>query len=372
VSDNPGEFRPLAWRGGRFDDASDRGPGFPVDALAELSRYERLLVQVARGIWKEENPDRERAPKRFDEGLRLRLVGVERGCVVTVLEPRKSLADGMLFQPDTWIDRAQERITDALAAVVDGNPIPADFPGSAIGSLVQFGSGLAADEACIVRGRNRTSVAYTQAARRHLVDLTSPEGIEVDGDLVGRIGELNMDKLTFEFTQLHGPRVEGRLARMELLGEVKSALGREPIAPFVRIRCQFTTDAHGRLSAINDVADLETIIAPDDALGSKFIGLLAMESGWHDGDGVPPRVEAIEWARDFVAELGNTARELRVFPTLDGGVTLEHQVNGRRWSLEIDEDGDTSIAIVLLGERAEVFEPSDVSAAAASFRDFQT
>jgi hypothetical protein len=370
VTDRSEDFRPLTWRGGRFDEASTEAVGFPLDAVTELARYERLLVQVARGLWKKSNPNRQRAPKRFDEGLRLRLVGVERGCVVPVLQPRHPSEVGTLFKPETWIDMSQEVIAATIAAVVDGSRIPQDFPSHAIPTLVQFGSSLQAGEACIVKSRNQPSVTYTQEARRHLVNLTSRGGIEVEGDLIGRIGALNMNKQTFQFWQLGGPRVEGRLSRLDLLEDIKEAMDRDPVAAFVRLRCQYTTDAQGRLSAIQDVGDVETVVAPDDPLGPKLTQLLGLESGWHDGEGVAPRVEAIEWARDFAAELDDESQELSVFPTLDGGLTLERQIEDRRWSLEIDGEGDVSIAVVVLGQRADIYEPSDISTAAASYRTF--
>ena len=72
---------PLRFEGGRFDEA-----GYPLDALGELVRYERLVVEVARGLWMDKHPTRKRAPRHFDNALRLRLSAVEDGSVIPVLK----------------------------------------------------------------------------------------------------------------------------------------------------------------------------------------------------------------------------------------------------------------------------------------------
>jgi hypothetical protein len=75
--------------------------------------------------------------------------------------------------------------------------------------------------------------------------------------------------------------------------------------------------------------------------------LLELGDGWHDGDGLAPKLGAVEWVRDFAADLTPQQLDrLAVFPTLEGGVLVERQVSGMRWLLEIDPDGDAHVATV--------------------------
>ena len=339
-------FKPLRLSGGRFDEASTGTVGFPLEVIAELARYERLLIKVARELWMDEHPTRKRAPKGFDEHLRLRLTAVETGSVGPVLQ-RREAEGGQLFDPDDWPERAQQTIADAFATIVEEQPLPPSFPAAATPSLVQFGSGFRLDEVCQVSRPNGAEVTYTQADRRHLVQIASAADIKIDGRLVGRIGALDANRQTFEFSDRFGNRADGSFRQIGLIAELRQFTDRDPVATFVRLTCRYSTDDAGHLSAIEDVDDVEPVVAADDPLGPRLRQLLELGDGWHDGDGLAPQLSAVEWVRDFAAEL--TPRQLErlaIFPTLEGGVLVERQVAGTRWSLEIDPDGDAHVVTV--------------------------
>jgi hypothetical protein len=132
-----------------------------------------------------------------------------------------------------------------------------------------------------------------------------------------------------------------------LIAELRQFTDRDPVATFVRMTCRFSTDDAGHLSAIEDVDDVEPVVAADDPLGPRLRQLLELGDGWHAGDGFAPQLSAVEWVRDFAAELTPQQLDhLAVVPTLEGGVLVERQVSGTRWSLEIDPDGDAHVATV--------------------------
>lgn len=339
-------FKPLHLSGGRFDEASAGTVGFPLEVIAELARYERLLIKVARELWMIEHPARKRAPKGFDEHLRLRLTAVDDGSVAPVLQ-RREPDGGQLFDPDNWLEQAQRSVADALATVVDEQPLPPSFPKPATPSLVQFGSSFQPEEVCRVARLNGTDVVYTQADRRHLVKIVSPSDIKIDGALVGRIGEFDANRQTFEFTDRFGSRVDGSFRQIGLIAVLKAFTDREPVATFVRLTCRYSTDDAGHLSAIEDVEDVEPVVAADDPLGPHLRQLLELRDGWHEGDGAAPGLSAVEWVRDFAAELApHELERLAIFPTLEGGVLVEQQTSGERWSLEIDPEGDAHVITV--------------------------
>ena len=136
MSEPPDDFKPLRLSGGRFDEASVGTVGFPLEAIAELARYERLLIKVARELWRKENPHRTRAPKGFDEQLRLRLTTVTEGCVTPVLLRGQGDADRR-FDPDGWMHRARSSIAEALSAIVGEQRLPSTFPAAARRTLAQ-------------------------------------------------------------------------------------------------------------------------------------------------------------------------------------------------------------------------------------------
>lgn len=357
---------PLTFEGGRFSEA-----GYPLDALVELARYERLVVQVARGLWMDANPGRQRAPRHFDESLRLRLVDVDEGSVVPVLERHEMAEETKLFDPDDWIGKSQGVITEAMAAVASEQPLPEIFPESGVSSLVLFGSSLLDEEMCRFGDGNGGGVRYDQAARRHLIALTSSESIQIDGELLGRIGALDANKQTFDFTDRNGGHVAGAFSRRSLIGEFRTVIDRDPDAPFVRISCRYTTDEFGHLSGIEDVEELETLVSSQDPLGPSLRELLELDEGWHEGEGHQVDPAAVEWGIDFAAEVDPEAvTDLSVFPTLDGGLLLERQVDGGRWSLEIEPAGGAFITIVLAAGGSTDTEVQGISDAVESYEAF--
>jgi hypothetical protein len=366
------DFVPFRLEGGRFEAASAGTVGLPLEVAGELARYERLLIQVARGVWKDEHRTRKRVPKGFEDGLRLRLTGVEKGSVVPVLRQRDPWLTSQLFVPDEWVQRSHEVIAETIAAVADEKPLPRAFPRSATASLVQFGSSLRPDEAFVLERRNGPSVRYDQIARRLLASITLQEDIKFDGELIGRISGVDANRLTFVFVDRDGQRVPGNYEQHGLLAELKEVTERDAVAPFVRLFCRYSTDAEGRVSAIEDVRDIETVVSVDDPLGSRLRDLLLLRRGWLHGEGEPIDLAAVEWARDFAAEVVSAGLALHAFPTVDGGVLLEHQSPQARWTLEIDRGGDASIIVLVSGAAASpvYVEDVDVAKAVESFRTF--
>ena len=345
--------------------------GYPVEALAELARYERLLQQVARGLWKDENPARVRAPRNFKNSLRLRLVAVEPGCVIPVLEREQRGGEpGQLFTtPDVWIERSAHAIADAIAAVGEGR-VPPDFPKDALDGLESFGSGLREDEEVVMDRNGAGDVVYSQRVRHSLISLRHEHVVEISGELIGRLSEIDADKQGFQFTDRSGVKVPGTFSRRGLFTSIKGATDRTQEAPFVRLTCTYLTDLQSNVTSVQDVDEVEVLVGADDRLGPRLRELLALPRNWRDGDGLPPNVEAIEWVRDFAAEIEeDEASGLSLFPTLDGGVLVERQIGPRRWSLEVNEDGEVSVTIA--GEEGSgVLDVSDSASAVTSLQTF--
>jgi len=88
------------------------------------------------------------------------------------------------------------------------------------------------------------------------------------------------------------------------------------------------------------------------ALGPRSAGPLSiawevpeLPEEWDDSD--VPSALAVQGARDFVAAVDEGARgSLFVFPAVDGGLSVESQVGSRRWTLEVESDGQHHVVVV--------------------------
>ncbi len=60
--------------GSRFEDHS-----LPVNILEDFTAFEDLIIEIAKGIYLNENINRRRVPKGFADGVSLKLVDIEEG-----------------------------------------------------------------------------------------------------------------------------------------------------------------------------------------------------------------------------------------------------------------------------------------------------
>jgi hypothetical protein len=101
--------------------------------------------------------------------------------------------------------------------------------------------------------------------------------------------------------------------------------------------------------------------------------------GWHDGDGDPVHADAIPAAREFAAAVTVFAAAvtvfapaLRAYPTLEGGITLEHQAGHGGWSAEFCADGTVFVVVARFAGDPEAFPAADRAHAEASLQRFLT
>jgi hypothetical protein len=73
----------------RFEGPSFEGHAIVVPALAELLRYQELLKETAKAVYRRANPAAGRLPDGFDEMLTLRMSAIEGDSVVIPLEARE-------------------------------------------------------------------------------------------------------------------------------------------------------------------------------------------------------------------------------------------------------------------------------------------
>jgi len=215
----------------------------------------------------------------------------------------------------------------------------------------------------------RVQVFDPDGYRVELFCLQSRQEVEISGELIGRLSEVDADRQSFQFTDRSGGKVPGAFSRRGLFAGIKGATDRTPDAPFVRLSCTYLTDLESNVTSVRDVDEVEILVGTDDPLGPRLRELLALPRGWRDGEGQAIAVEAIERVRDFAAELDEEdAAGLSLFPTLDGGVRVERQIAGRRWSLEV-EDGE--VTVTTIGDDGpDVQDASSLSKAGVSLPAF--
>jgi len=328
----------------------------PVDSLVELQKYQQVVRIAAEAEWRRENPD-QKLPADFDQSVSL-----------TIQEIREGSADVFLAfeQHETYVSyqvEAQDAADSVLAAAYRGEELPTipsltpqeDFEFRSV--LSQFGQTLTEGQSIqfYPDGPDSTPVSITVETREQAVDrLLALEGFLLNPDdapsksaigkeeqsLVGRITELNADKLTYLLVLSDGRELKGFYKNQpSLLDDFKLVLNSAAEGPLTRI----TGDLHSRDGQpwrfwTTDV--LEQIQFDDTVWGARLTELASLTAHWDGGESAQVSSVALEAAQMLLRAIDKVGAERPgVFPTEEGGVLIEWSSPAAVRSVEVLEDG---------------------------------
>ncbi|MFJ8269351.1 hypothetical protein ACIQ8G_03090 [Streptomyces sp. NPDC094154] len=306
-------------RGGRYEQ-----PGLPVEVLAEFARYERLVVDVARGLYKQRNTSRQRVPGGFASSFSLRLSDIQVGSVRPVLERTVTDTDGLFGKSEVDIfEEARRLIQEVFRSVEAGSGIPRNFPPQALREFSTFGRSLREEEFIEFDGGTSDVAIYSQAVRRRIHEQARLEKFEIERLVDGQITGLYPDRRTFDFRLARSEKViPGRYSSDDLLMDLKQYLDYSATAPTVAVSAVAIQATDEEITEIQDVLAVEPVLPADwwERLGE----LRGLEAGWLDGVGRPVSRRVLRAVELLLLEfLDQRVRRPYIYPTEEGGVQLE-------------------------------------------------
>ncbi len=182
-----------------------------VECTAELVAYRKLVLECAKSLWRRKHANRQRLPRRFEEGFRLEFERVEPGSAAVpirrlLLDPQQSLLDDEFAEAVDLIDAA-------IDAAAQDDLLPEALPPNVIPLFAEFGRSLRPDEILYVCSQRSAREAPCNAqARERLANWVTQvhEGrVEVSGEV--RMANLGPGKFTLQVTEVAYP-IEGRFA----------------------------------------------------------------------------------------------------------------------------------------------------------------
>ncbi|MER7395477.1 hypothetical protein ABT381_08170 [Streptomyces sp. NPDC000151] len=310
-----------SWRlhGGRYEQH-----GLPVEVLAEFSRYERLVVDVARGIYKQRHASRQRVPRGFASSFSLRLSDIRVGSVIPVLERTQPDATSLFDDVGAGIfEEARMVIQNALRSIEAGKGIPRSFPPNALREFSRFGRSLQDNEFIEFDEGTPTSATYSQSLRRLIHEQARLDRFEIETKLSGQVTSVNAEKSTFDFRLTRSGRViSGRFSSDDLIGDLRQYLDRSTMAPTVTISAVAIQSIDEEAIEIQDVLAIEPGLPPE--WSERLYELLQLEEGWLDGVGAPVSRTVLREAESLLLEfLDEGVRRPYIYPTEAGGVQFE-------------------------------------------------
>lgn len=320
-------FVPLKFDGGRYGKR-----GYPLETVAELANYQKLLIEVAKQEWLAQNPDRERVYKGFEDSLELRLTRVEIGSVMPYTVTGVS-------DVSEFVETVREAIRSLFAFVVEKRHLPTGLRDGVREAVKRLGTTLRDDEVLFVKATSGAEVKYTQAIRTQMIANEEVGEIEREGDLPGKVVEINPDDQRFEFQMIDGRTIPARFAEPNFWKTLIPFVSTSVEGRIVRFKAKYIESLAGEVLRIENVADVEEFLDSGSSWTPRLLELLRLQSGWFDGEGESIGMPAIEYAREVLRRASENSTPLpAIFPTPAGGVQLELLSGTRHLELTISPD----------------------------------
>jgi hypothetical protein len=211
----------LRFNGPRFEDH-----GLDVDVLSEIVAYKRLLQETAKEIWRRNNPERVRLPKKFEAEITLKFFSLQPGSTGVPLMRELPFTNLLQWMPiRDELDEAAILLEDAIRAAGERGGIPSQLPRNIIPLFEELGKTLRDDEFLLVSaGTRETTARYDSPVKERILAWATSSYTDLV-DLTGEVRATDLDGLKFILRLQDGRKVTGRFKPdqetvvLEALGE---------------------------------------------------------------------------------------------------------------------------------------------------------
>lgn len=315
----PEHFEYVHMTGARFE-----GGVLPVDVADELTRYQRLLENVAKHLFLLKHPERRRVPAKSLGLVDFEVVvaGLHDGSCGVDLAVRKDDALVPLPDPDDSFEDARALIDEAFAELTKSGTLPAAFPSKLANDIGQMGTSLRSGEQFrwsktrAANDKSRAILTRETTAGIRDKDLTlEPEEDLINAFVVG----VCSDPQRFDYkVEATGKTIGGTYTKPEhfgLLKEVAGFAGRSPLVALSVMRDPKT-------DKIVDVLNVEKTLPLD--WSGRLDELSELKDGWLDGAGHAITAAAVQTTESILFGLFEEGLPRPgIFPTVEGGLHLE-------------------------------------------------
>ncbi len=313
------------------------GSGIPLEVLKDLSVLEEMLKSVAKWRFLQDNPQRQRIPKGFADGIELKLSDVATGSVVPVITLSEALPHPSIFpSPDRhYLEQARNSIVHAIGAVDKGKEATDHLRREDLAYFNRLGRFLRHDEYIeLISDESTTPVRLTRETRRKLIlefNKVLPAKRVV---LRGLIPEADQDRRTFVLELPEGGKITVPILDQYIDTIIEAFNGyRRNVRVLLSGMGKY--DRHNRLVGVEPVDQIDRL-DPLDIRG-RLDELRRLEDGWLDGDGKAPGSEELEWlAAGFDQHYPDDLPMPYLYPTPEGGVQAEWSLSDNEISLEVN------------------------------------
>jgi hypothetical protein len=320
----------LKFSGGRFE-----SKGFPLDGIDELEKYQRLVLEAAKQIWRQQNPMALRLPDHFEERVRLRLTDVRKGSVLPTLErePQLALESG----PDL-LELSINYVDETFASIVENYSLPDGISEDMVKVVKLFGVSFTGNERATFRHKSDAPIRYDVETRRGLLEALAAKKRLTHGALVGHIRMLDAAQ-KFILVDALDQSIEGSFENKTLFDDFHKVHGLEDGADLVWLVCSFLTDNDGTVLKVEDVESVGLFAKSSNPWALPLAELATYPTGWLDGEGRRVELDAILGSLELLDAVTDAGYQTpSIFADIEGGVRLEWLSDISHTTMTIDPD----------------------------------
>lgn len=344
----------LRYVGRRFANAR-----LPLDVLSDLPALRDLIAALAKQEFRQKNPDRQRVPQGFDKAITFALVEIEDGSAMPKLSLENEVAQQSLPNIGDEMEKIVERAFERVAKIYDNaahDVFPQALPPDAIRALSKLGANIQDGERIEFQGQLGPdgNVVSLDSQRRKSLLTRVRETYTKEFEGVGRLTGIDATHNVVQVeTEEYG---ELRLSLEGVALPVEQFDG-NLFSP-VEFSISIALDAHDEFKAVEDVYSLDLVRPYGEAVMRcvrRLQELSKIEKGWL-GEGQGEQLVHLAGIRasQLIFMRADLAELFRIFPTEDGGISLEFDKDGWSFAVEIMPDG--SMEIDGSSENGKVFE----------------
>lgn len=345
----------LRYVGRRFD-----GARLPLDVLSDLLALRDLIAAFAKLEFRHKNPDRKRVPQGFDRSISFALIRIEPGSAVPVFALDYEAAQQNLPNIGDGMEDIVSRAYAQVGKIFDDaahDRFPSALPEDAIRALSKLGANIQEDERIDLLGTSDAdgNVVCLDAFRRKNLLTRVRETYTIEYEGVGTLTGIDLTQNTIQVkTEKYG---EFRLPLDGVSLPAEQFDG--SLNTLVEFSVSVELDAHDELRGIEDVRSVDLVRPYDNDVMRCIVRLQELsqvEKGWlGDEHGEQIVHLAAMRATQLIFSRAELASQFRLFPTEDGGVSIEFERGSSSFAVEVTPDG--SLEIDGVSADGTVFEP---------------
>ena len=325
--------------GSRFEDHT-----LPVNILEDFTALEDLLIEVAKGIYLTENPNRKRVPKGFSDGIYLKLVDIDEGSSIAKFAIASAIALNSTLPLENldsfaYFEKAKNKIIELVESVNNGN-IPTQVDYKLLSFFSKIGKNLLDDESIDfgydLQSKTNSNAILNKTTRKKLL-LSSEQKTEYADSikLFALIPEIDQKNNTFqietEFGNIKCPLTES------IKESVFVAFNEYVNKTYISLKGTALFNWNDKIQEITEIESMDILDPLDVSL--RINNLSKLENNWYEGKGKAlNKIGLNKFENLFNSYFENKLPLPAIFPKIDGNIQLEWKNEAKNVVIDIDLD----------------------------------